>query len=82
MRRVAFFSGVWIVLLSIAARAAYYNGDDKDKDRFAPGAASSYKGTQTTEKIATAAVPFLNETSSAPPSARWTRTIMAFCRCW
>ena len=57
MRRVAVFSGVWIVLLSIAARA----GDDKDKDRFAPGAASSYKGSQTTEKITIAAVPFLNE---------------------
>jgi hypothetical protein len=48
---------VWIVLLSIAAQA----GDDKDKDRFAPGAASSYKGSQTTEKIAIAAVPFTTE---------------------
>src|ERR1035437_4033890 len=57
MRRVAVFSGVWIVLLSIAAQA----GDDKDKDRFAPGAASSYKGSQTTEKIAIAAVPFTTE---------------------
>lgn len=57
MRRVAVFSGVWIVLLSIAAQA----GDDKDKDRFAPGAASSYRGSQTTEKIAIAAVPFIDE---------------------
>ena len=46
-----------IVLLSIAARA----GDDKDKDRFAPGAASSYKGIQTTEKITIAAVPYITE---------------------
>ncbi len=57
MRRVAVFSGVWIVLLSIAAWAA----DDKDKDRFAPGAASSYKGSETTEKITVAAVPFITE---------------------
>jgi hypothetical protein len=61
MRRVAVFSGVWIVLLSIAARAAYDKEDDKDKDRFAPAAASSYKGSQTTEKIAIAAVPFVSE---------------------
>jgi hypothetical protein len=61
MRRVAVFSGVWIGLLSIAARAAYYNNDDKDKDRFSPGAASSYKGSQTTEKITIAAVPFVSE---------------------
>jgi hypothetical protein len=57
MRRVAFFPGVWIVLLSIAAWA----GDDKDKDRFAPAAASSYKGSQTNEKITMAAVPFITE---------------------
>jgi hypothetical protein len=57
MRRVAFFPGVWIVLLSIAASA----GDDKDKDRFAPSAAASYKGSQTTEKITMAAVPFITE---------------------
>jgi hypothetical protein len=57
MRRVAVFSGLWIVLLSIAAKAA----DDKDKDRFAPAAASSYKGSRTTEKIAIAAVPFVEE---------------------
>ena len=61
MRRVAVFSGVWIVLLSIAARAAYDKEDDKDKDRFAPAAASSYKGSQTTEKITIAAVPFVSE---------------------
>jgi hypothetical protein len=48
---------VWIVLLSIAAQG----GDDKDKDRFAPGAASSYKGNQTMEKISVAAVPFVGE---------------------
>lgn len=57
MRRVAVFSGLWIVLLSIAARAA----DDKDKDHFAPGPASSYKGSQTREKISIAAVPFVDE---------------------
>jgi hypothetical protein len=57
MRRVAFLLAVWIVLLSIAAHA----GDDKDKDRFAPGPASSYKGSQTTEKITIAAVPFVDE---------------------
>jgi hypothetical protein len=56
MRRVAVFSGL-IVLLSIAARA----GDDKDKDRFAPAAAASYKGSQTTDKITVAAVPFIAE---------------------
>lgn len=56
MRRVAVFSGV-IVLLSIAALA----GDDKDKDRFAPGAAASYKGSQTTQKIGMAAIPFIAE---------------------
>jgi hypothetical protein len=60
MRRVAVFSGV-IVLLSIAARGANYNEDDKDKDRFAPGDAASYKGSQTTEKITIAAVPFITE---------------------
>ena len=57
MRRVAVFSGVWIVLLSIAAKA----GDDKDKDRFAPAAALSYKGSRATEKITMAAVPFIDE---------------------
>jgi hypothetical protein len=61
MRRVAIFSGVWIVLLSIAAQAAYYKDDDQDRDRFAPGPASSYKGNQTTEKISIAAVPFVTE---------------------
>jgi hypothetical protein len=60
MRRVAVFSGVWIVLLSIAARGAN-NNDDKDKDRFAVGAASSYPGYQTVEKITIAAVPFTSE---------------------
>jgi hypothetical protein len=61
MRRVAFFSAVWIVLLSIAAQASYYKEDDKDKDRFAPNPASSYKGSLTTEKITIAAVPFIEE---------------------
>ncbi len=61
MRRVAIFSGVWIVLLSIAARAGNNKEDDKDKDRFAPAAASSYKGSTTTEKITVAAVPFVSE---------------------
>ncbi len=62
MRRVAVFSGVGIVLLSIAAWA----GDDKDKDRFAPGAASSYAGSQTTEKITMAAIPFVGEEQVRP----------------
>jgi hypothetical protein len=52
MRRVAL-----IVLLSIAARGA----DDKDKERFAPGSASSYAGHQTLDKITIAAVPFITE---------------------
>ena len=60
MRGVAVFSGV-IVLLSIAACAAPIKEDDKDKDRFAPGPASSYKGHETTEKITIAAVPFLSD---------------------
>ncbi|MGA3205607.1 MAG: hypothetical protein ABSF12_24195 [Bryobacteraceae bacterium] len=60
MRRVAVFSGV-IVLLSIAAQAGDDKDHDKDKDRFAPGPASSYKGSQTTEKITMAAVPFITE---------------------
>ncbi len=46
-----------IVLLSIAAAA----GDDKDKTRFAPGPASSYKGHQTIDRLTIAAVPFLSE---------------------
>ena len=54
MRRVAVFSSV--ILLSIA-----WGGDDKDKDRFAPAAASSYKGATTTDKITMAAVPFISE---------------------
>ncbi len=66
MRRVAIFSGVWIGLLSIAAQAA----DDKDKERFAPGPASSYKGSQTTEKITIAAVPFVTKSRCAPRSAK------------
>jgi hypothetical protein len=52
MKRVAM-----IVLLSIAASRA----DDKDKDHFSPGAASSYPGHQTQEKITIAAVPFVTE---------------------
>ena len=64
MRRVAVFSSLslftWIVLTSIAAWAAP-DKDDKDKDRFAPGASSSYKGATTIDKITIAAVPFLSE---------------------
>jgi hypothetical protein len=61
MRRVAVFSGV-IVLLSIAAQA----GDDKEKDRFAPAAASSYKGSVNMENIVVAAVPFISEEQTKP----------------
>jgi len=61
MKRVAIFSGVWIVLLSIAAKAAPHNNDDKDKDHFAPGPASSYKGSVTMDKITIAAVPFISD---------------------
>jgi hypothetical protein len=46
-----------IVLLSIAATA----GDDKDKDRFAPGPVSSYRGAVTMEKIAMAGVPYVSD---------------------
>src|ERR1700674_1416115 len=46
-----------IVLLSITAAAAA----DKDKGRFAPGPASSYRGHQTADKITIAAVPFIND---------------------
>lgn len=46
-----------IVLLSIAVAGA----DDKDKARFTAGAASSYPGHQTMEKITIAAVPFITE---------------------
>lgn len=52
MRRVAL-----MVLMSIAVAYAI----DKDKDRFAPGPASSYKGHQTFEKITIAAVPFVTD---------------------
>jgi hypothetical protein len=52
MRRVAL-----MVLLSIAAAYAV----DKDKDRFVAGAASSYKGHQTLDKITIAAVPFVTD---------------------
>lgn len=57
MRRVAFFSSVWIVLLSIAVQA----GDDKDKDRFAPGPVPSYRGHVTIQNIAMAAVPYVSD---------------------
>ena len=46
-----------IVLLSITAAAAA----DKDKGRFAPGPASSYRGHQTMDKITIAAVPFVSD---------------------
>src|SRR6202030_627843 len=52
MRRVAL-----IVLLSITAAAAA----DKDKARFAPGPASSYRGHQTMDKITIAAVPYMTD---------------------
>src|SRR5579864_5529806 len=52
MRRVAL-----IVLLSITAAAAA----DKDKARFAPGPASSYRGHQTADQITIAAVPFITD---------------------
>jgi hypothetical protein len=49
-----------MVLLSIAA----WGGDDKDKARFAPGAASSYPNHQTIDKITIAAVPYITEEQS------------------
>jgi hypothetical protein len=52
MRRVAI-----IVLLSIATAAAA----DKDKSHFVPGAASSYPGHQTADKITIAAIPYTSE---------------------
>jgi len=61
MRRVAVFSSV-IVLLSIAATGSdYKDSDDKDKDRFAPGPVSSYRGATTIERIAMAAVPYVSD---------------------
>ncbi len=56
MRRVAV-----IVLLSITAVAAA----DKDKPRFAPGAATSYPSHQTLDKITIAAVPYLTDAETA-----------------
>jgi hypothetical protein len=52
MRRVAL-----MVLLSIAVAT----GADKDKDHFAPKAASSYPGHQTISGITIAAVPYTRE---------------------
>jgi len=46
-----------IVLLSITVAAAA----DKDKARFAPGLASSYRGHQTMDKITIAAVPYISD---------------------
>src|SRR4029077_17140927 len=46
-----------IVLLSITAAVAA----DKDKARFAPGPASSYRGHQTADQITIAAVPFITD---------------------
>src|SRR5579862_1403750 len=51
MRRVA------LILLSIAVAVAA----DKEKPRFVPGPASSYKGHQTLDKITIAAVPFVDD---------------------
>jgi hypothetical protein len=58
MRRVAV-----MVLLSIAVANA---ADNKDKDRFSPGPASSYKGAQTLDKITIAAVPFVTDDETRP----------------
>src|SRR5262250_1024773 len=52
MRRVAL-----MVLLSIPVAQAI----DKDKDHFTAGAASSYKGHQTLDKITIAGVPFVTD---------------------
>ena len=52
-----------MVLLSIATAGAA----DKDKIRFAPGPASSYKGHQTLDKITIAAVPFITDDETRPP---------------
>jgi hypothetical protein len=57
MRRVAV-----MVLLSIAVAAAA----DKEKDRFSPGRASSYKGAQTLDKITIAAIPFVTDEETRP----------------
>jgi hypothetical protein len=51
MRRVA------LILLSITVAAAA----DKEKPRFTPEPASSYKGHQTLDKITIAAVPFVSD---------------------
>jgi hypothetical protein len=40
-------------------------GADKEKSRFVPGAASTYKGSQTLDKITIAAVPFLSDEDTA-----------------
>jgi hypothetical protein len=55
MRRVA------IVLLSITASAGFYKlgAVDKDNGKFKPGPASSYKGSQTLDKVTIAAVPYI-----------------------
>ncbi len=52
-----------MVLLSIATAGAA----DKEKTRFAPGPASSYKGHQTLDKITIAAVPFITDEETRPP---------------
>jgi hypothetical protein len=61
MRRVA------ILLLSIAAAASFDKlwAVDKDKGKFTPGAASSYPGKQTLDKITIAAVPFYTSEQAA-----------------
>jgi hypothetical protein len=56
MRRVAL-----IVLLSITAASAA----DKDRERFAPGPASSYPHHQTLEKVTIAAIPYTSEEQAA-----------------
>jgi hypothetical protein len=52
-----------MVLLSIAAASA---ADNKEKDRFAPLPASSYKGAQTLDKITIAAVPYVTDDETQP----------------
>jgi hypothetical protein len=59
MRRVA------IVLLSIAAAAAFNNLGAVDKDKFNPGPASSYKGHQTEENITIGAAPYITSEQAA-----------------
>ncbi len=60
MRRVAL-----IVLLSIAATGSRALAADKDKGTFKPGAADSYPGSQTLDKITIGALPYATEELAA-----------------